>query len=122
MSPPVSLTVDGLTDALTHLAGYRVGPVTDVEIDGHRGKAFDLDDAADMTACDDHTWLPQWTFDGSRSGESYDIDNGDLANAHQRIAVLDVDGTAVLVWTFFVDARSDWVQAANQVMESIHFQ
>ncbi len=122
MSPPVGLSVDELTNALTHLVGYRAGPVVDVVIDGYPGKVFDLDDAVDMTTCDDPTWLPQWTFDGSRSGTSHDIGNGDLPNAHQRIAVLDVDGTTVLVWTFFPDVRADWVVAANQVMGSIHFQ
>jgi len=124
MSPPVGPTVDDLTSALTHAVGYRAGPVTDVTIDGYSGKTFELDNNVDITTCSDSTWLRQWTFDSSTGGTPVVTNNGDLPDAHQRIAILDVKGTRVMVstWTFPWLTLADEIRQANQVFDSIHFQ
>ncbi len=124
ISPPVGPTVDDLTIAVTHAVGFRAGPVTDVTIDGYQGKTFELDNNIDITTCSDPTWLRQWTFDSSSSGAPSDGPNGDLPDAHQRIAILDVKGTRVLIttWTFRGTTLADEESQANQVFDSIHFQ
>ena len=89
MSPQIGDGVDDLVTALTNLPGFVAGPVTDVSVDGHAGKTFELDrlSTPDPATCvDGGDWL--WTSDGPQQFGT---------GAHQRIIVLDVDGTRLLV-------------------------
>ena len=92
MDPPVDPTVDGIVGALTKMVGFNAGPVTDVVVGKHAGKAFDLDNGIDTNhaACYGVQMLPLWTYVGG--GEA--ATNG---GARERIWVLDVEGTPVIV-------------------------
>ena len=60
-----------------------------------------------------------WTFEQA-DGETF---AGPGSNFHQRIAILDVEGTRVLIeaWTFD-DSSRDLVSDTNRVFESIDFE
>jgi hypothetical protein len=111
---------------LTHLAGFKASPVRDITIDGYQGTSFDLDEVPgiDLASCSSQDWLHQMTYDASVSGDVSEADHGVGANRgwHQRIAILDVDGTPVLLqtWTFPNTPRQD-VEEAIQVLESVDF-
>ena len=122
MSPPVGPTVDDLTEALTHAVGIRAGPVEDVTIDSYHGKRFLLDNNIDIRTCSDDPWLPQWTFDSATSGPVVEEKGLFLPGAEQRIAILDVAGTRVLILGWTIGSRLDEVAETYQVMDSIDFQ
>jgi streptogramin lyase len=122
MSPPVGPTVDDLTEALTHAAGMRAGPVQDVTIDGYHGTQFLLDNNVNIKTCSNDPWLPQWTFDSATAGPVKEADSSGLAGAEQRIAILDVKGTRVLILGWTIGSRLDEVAETQQVMDSIDFQ
>lgn len=121
MSPPVGPTVDDLVAAITSIPGFRLSvPVHDVTIDGFAGKGFDLESSLILSECpDDGAWLPQWTYDSG----GIEVFAGPGSNFHQHIAILDVDGTRVLVesWTFPDTSVQDIVDT-QQVVDSIDFQ
>jgi hypothetical protein len=120
MSPPVGPSVDDLTAVLSSQPGFHLmQPVTNITIDGFQGKAFELESSLIQAECDDGTWFPQFTFD-DRGTERF---SGPGANFHQRFAILDVDGTRVLIesWTF-VDTSFPDLVAADRVFESIDFE
>lgn len=119
MDPPVGPSVDDLVHALGQLAGFRVIDMSDVEIDGHAGKAIDLENSLDVTECQADPWLPQWTYSGN-GGQP--IEHGPPSGTYQRIIVLDVDGQRVVLetWMFPYTLR-ETVAEAEQVLESIDF-
>ena len=121
MQPPVGPTVDDLTLALTHAAGMRASQVRDVTIDGYHGKQFLLDNNLNSGPAP-MTWLYQWTFDAARSGDVQETPAEGLAGAEQDIAILDVDGTRVLILGWTIGSRLDEVAETQQVMDSIDFQ
>jgi hypothetical protein len=92
IDPPISPTVDGIIAALANMVGFQVGPVSEVVVGTHTGKAFDLTNDVDTATadCDGGPMLPLWTYRGG--GES--ATNGGLL---ERIWVVDVDGTAVVI-------------------------
>lgn len=117
IKPPVASTVDGVVAALTHMVGYKAGPVSDVVIGGHAGKAVELTNSidTDTAGCTGGSMLAMWTFQGGASGT-----NG---GAHEQIWVIDVGGTLVLVdgETFLstpVASRSE----IEQVVKTIAFE
>ena len=122
MSPPVGPTVDDLTEALTHAVGMRAGPVEDVTIDGYHGKQFLLDNNINIKTCTNDPWLPQWTFDSATSGPVVEEKALFLSGAEERIAILDVNGTRVLILGWTIGSRLDEVAETQQVMDSIDFQ
>ena len=81
--PQLGNGVNDLVNALTHVVGLQAGPVIDVSIDGRRGKSFEL---AEPTACPS-TDVYQWVSDGPVG----------FGGAHQRVTVLDADGTRLVV-------------------------
>ncbi|MFL5775672.1 MAG: hypothetical protein ACJ76W_05285 [Chloroflexota bacterium] len=91
---PRAATVDQVVDALTHAVGVQAGPVTDTTLGGLPAKVFELNNTIDEDGCLESPFN-QWTFgDGSDSrgnGTSSGPDD------HQRIWVLDVGGTTILV-------------------------
>lgn len=117
--PPAPRTVDGVVDALTSMAGFEAGPVTDVSVDGLAGKAVDLVNAIDTaTAACDGAMLPMWTNKGGGGG-STPVDG----RAREQIRVVDVDGSPVIVdGETFVDTTSSLQDETRQVLESIRFQ
>jgi DNA-binding beta-propeller fold protein YncE len=121
MDPPVGPTVDDLTTALTNLPGVLVtSPVTDITIDGHPGKTFDLESTLLISDCpDDDAWDPMWTYDHAGQEDF----SGPGQNFHQHIAILDVDGTRVLLeaWTFDDTSIANLADTLR-VFDSIDFQ
>jgi hypothetical protein len=92
MSPPVAPTIDEIATALTHMAGYSAGPLTDAMIGGYPAKAVEVTNsiATDSVGCDGGAMLPMWTFRGGGSAAT----NG-FATEH--LWVVDVNGTIVIV-------------------------
>jgi lysophospholipase L1-like esterase len=92
IDPPVASTVDGVASALMTMVSFKPGPVTDVVIGAATGTAFDLVNtiSTDRTVCYGVQMLPMWTFRGGGNAAT----NG---GAHERIWVLDVSGTVVVV-------------------------
>ena len=122
VEPPIGPGVDDLVDALIAQPGFTVGEVTDVVIDGHHGKQFDLENTIDIRGCTGDPWLPQWTFDQASEGVSVPADASSLPRSHQRIAILDVDGKRVLLqaWTMS-STRPDEIEEAWAVFDSVDF-
>ena len=113
--PPIGPSVDDLATALTGVVGFRAGPISDVVIDGFSGRVLDLENRIDITTCSGNPWLSLFSYPGGAFTT--------LEGAHQHIAILDVDGTRVLVqvWTFGNTSRVDLAQA-HEVFDSIDFQ
>ena len=101
--PPVDPTVDGIVGALTKMVGFNAGPVTDVVVGKHAGKAFDLDNGIDTNhaACYGVQMLPLWTYVGG--GEA--ATNG---GARERILGPRCRG----------HAPSSWIAAVPESMRS----
>jgi hypothetical protein len=122
LDPPIGPSVDDLTDALTSLVGFRAGPVSDIMIDGFHGKTFDLEHSIDVSTCSDDPRLTQMTYDGGMGDSVIETAIGVYGGTHQRVAILDVEGTRVLIqtWTYHGSSRED-VAEAHAILESIDF-
>ncbi|MEO8273210.1 MAG: GDSL-type esterase/lipase family protein [Chloroflexota bacterium] len=92
MDPPVANTVDAVASALMTMDSFKPGPVTDIVVGGVTGTAFNLVNtiSTDRTVCYGVQMLPMWT---SRGGGNAATNGG----AQERIWVLDVSGTVVVV-------------------------
>jgi sugar lactone lactonase YvrE len=119
MDPPLGPGVDDLVEAMTHLVGFRAGPVTDVELDGHPGKVFDLENSLDPSRCEGDPWLPQMTYERV---PGFIDQRGPGGEFHQKVYVLDVDGRRVLVesWSFGDTTRENVVEV-DEVLRTIDF-
>lgn len=117
IDPPVATNVDAVVKALTHMTGYTAGPVTDVTIGGHKGKAVEIanDIDTDTAGCDGGKMLPMWTFRGG---------DGAATNGHatEQLWVLDVNGTPVIVdGETFDDTPPALRDAIKPIVETIAF-
>jgi hypothetical protein len=83
LDPPVGPSVDDLVTALSAMEGFDVGPVTNVKIDGYRGKQFTL--TAPTSGCDIRTWATSTRLNGVGLGEVNEV------------RILDVDGVRLLI-------------------------
>ena len=92
MDPPVAPTVDGIVGALGQMVGFKTGPVTDVVVGAHTGKAFDLTNTVDTQSaeCYQVDWLPMWTNVGGEEAAT-------IGGWREQMWVLDVEGTPVIV-------------------------
>ena len=108
--PSIGPGVDELVTALTGLPGFEAGPVTDVAVDGYPGKSFELRFVGPVDPGCGPTPTVQWTSDGR-------VDWGE--GADQRVTVLDVDGTRLVVdaVTYASDGRE-----MEEIIESINFE
>ena len=114
MNPPVPLTVDGFVEALTHIVNFTAGPVSDIRLGGHDGKAFELTSAIN-TSCTGN--LNLWTIRGGELG-GYFSGGG----ATMQIWVIDVGGTIVVIDGESFPTTTDAVQGELQgIIESIRF-
>jgi hypothetical protein len=115
VNPPVRPTVDGFVEALTHIVNFTAGPVSDVRLGGHDGKAFELRSAINTDCTGD---LHLWTVRGGGIG-GYFYRGG----ATRQIRVIDVGGTIVVIdgesFPYTTDAVNDEVQ---EIVESIRFE
>jgi hypothetical protein len=110
LSPAPGPGVDELLDGLASQPGITAGPITDVTIDGHRGKFVELTVATDTTTCgtgDGGFWLwatPVFGYHSVGDGET------------NRVYALDIDGTR---FTFFARIPSGTVAADRAALETI---
>jgi hypothetical protein len=111
-NPPVARTVDQIAAALTRMKGYEAGPVTDVMVGSHAGKALEITNTIDTEAagCAGGPMLPMWTFTGGGSAQT----NG---GATEQLWVVDVDGTPVIIdgETFSITPKGSREEITNIV-------
>ena len=117
IEPPIGPTVDNLVAALTSMVGFESTTPTDVSIDGHVGKRFQLSDTIDPAAagCDDTTWL--WLWEPASGG-----DTGKVPGAvTMQLWVLDVEGTRLVMFTEEYGATPTEIAESIGILESVHF-
>jgi lysophospholipase L1-like esterase len=92
LDPPVSTTVDGIVGALGQMVGFKAGPITDVVVGPHTGKAFELTNTIDTDSaeCYGVMWLPMWTNMGGEEAAT-------IGGWREQMWVLDVEGMPVIV-------------------------
>jgi hypothetical protein len=103
------------------MTGFRAGPVADISFGDAHGKVVELDNNIDITGCRDDPWLRLWTYRTSPGGATAGSSEG-LTNSFQRIAVVDVHGTPVLVSAWELGAVRDEVLDLSSIMDSIRFE
>jgi hypothetical protein len=117
-NPPIGATVDDLVTAMTTLVGFQAGPVTDITIGGLPARAFDLTNEIDQTTCDAES-LKTFVF---ANGTSSGVGTGE----RQRIYVMDVQGTRLMIMTYYFSnetGSNDASDAATMaaIVQSISF-
>jgi hypothetical protein len=117
--PPIGATVDDLVTAMTTLVGFQAGPVTDITIGGLPAKAFDLTNEIDQSTCDAQGLR---TFVFANSSGSSGVGTGE----RQRIYVMDVQGTRLMIMTYYYSnetGSTDATEAATlaAIVQSIRF-
>lgn len=118
-NPPIGPTVDDLVTAMTNLVDFQAGPVTDITIGGLPAKAFDLTNEIDQATCDTQG-LRTFLFAGS-SGSS-----GVGTGERERIYVMDVQGTRLMIMTYYFSDETGSTDAAEAarlaaIVQSISF-
>ena len=117
--PPLGPTVDDLVAAMTTLVDFQAGPVTDITIGGLPAKAFDLTNEIDQSTCDGgavNTFIFAGSSGGSRVGQG----------ERQRIYVMDVQGTRLMIMTYYFSDETGSQDAAEAarlaaIVQSISF-
>ena len=105
--------------ALTHAVGVQAGRIEDTTVGGRPATVFDLRSTIDIDQCQSKPFN-QWSFRGE-SGVSQG--NGTSSGGHQRIWLLDVDGTIILIDADSGDdSFADDVEELYQIVESIRFE
>jgi hypothetical protein len=117
--PPIGPSVDDLVTAMTSLVGFQAGPVTDITIGGLPAKAFDLTNEIDQSTCDAQSLR---TFVFTDSGGQSGVGTGE----RQRIYVMDVHGTRLMIMTYYFSSQTvAWdaedVSILAAVVQSISF-
>src|SRR6185436_13935597 len=110
-------TVDGLVAALTGMAGFTPGPISDVVLDGHLGKSVETRNQIDTETahCTDGLMLPMWTVRGGGPAAT----NG---SSRENLWVIDVDGAPLLIDGTMFTATPDASRAEIEaVVRTIRF-
>jgi len=116
-APPTLL---GFVAGLTHAVGYEAGPIEETTVGGRPATVFDLRNTIDDDDCrSDH--FSQWTF---RTEDGVAAGNGtSTAGTHQRIWLVDVDGTVLLINADSGDdSYPEDVEELYQIINSIRFE
>jgi hypothetical protein len=117
--PPIGGSVDDLVTAMTNLVDFQAGPVTDTTIGGVPAKAFDLTNEIDQSTCDAESLR---TFIFASGGGTGGVGTGE----RQRIYVMDVQGTRLMIMTYFYSNETGSTDAAEAatlagIVQSITF-
>ena len=117
IDPPVGSTVDDLVTALTSMVGFDATTPTNVTVDGHQGKRFQLSTTIDPAAagCDDKTWLSLW--EPASGGATGKVPGA----ATMQFWVLDVDGTRLVMFTEEYSATPAEIAESISILESVRF-
>lgn len=113
--PAVPSTPAGFADALASLIGFKPGPVSDITIDGHAGKAIDITNALDTAAagCVRDPFLSLWTTDGAGTTQT-------VGGARDQVWAVDVDGrTLVFDGETFPETPPDQVLGFSTVVGTV---
>ena len=118
---PRPTNVDQVVDALTHAAGVQAGPVTDTTLGGLPARVFDLNNTIEQDTCLENPFN-QWTFaDGVGGSRGNGTSSG--PDDHQRIWVLEVGGTAILVNADEGNlSYPDDIQEVLEVIDTLRFE
>jgi hypothetical protein len=112
-------TLVSVLAGLTHAVGFEAGPIQDTTVDGLPAKVFDLRTSFDREDC---RAIPfsQWSF---RDQNGVGRGNGTASGGHQRLWLLDVDGTVILINADSGDdSNSGYVEELYEIVESIRFE
>jgi hypothetical protein len=118
-NPPIGPAVDDLVTAMTNLVGFQAGPVTDVTIGGLPAKAFDLTNEIDQSTCDGGR---VFTFSFADASGPSGVGQGQ----RERIYVMDVQGTRLMIMTYYFSDETGSTDAAEAatlaaIVQSIRF-
>ncbi len=117
--PPVGQTVDDLVTALADLPGDATTAI-DVTVDGFDGKQIEFT-LPDYTQDPDCVPFFLWRYDNS-SGALYPDVWAQGPNQHNRVWILDVDGTRLVIMAWYLPDTSDEDRAAlEEIVNSIEF-
>jgi len=110
LDPPVGPTVDDLVTAISSLDGFTATAPVDVTVDGHAGKEFTVTAPANPQ-CSLHTWMGP------------DRTNGVGPDEANRIRIVDVDGTRILIAAAYVPTTANpYIPVDAQLaLESVRF-
>jgi hypothetical protein len=110
LSPPVGPSVDDLVAGISGLNGFTASPPIDVTVDGHPAKEFTVTAPA-STQCSLFTWMGPDRTNGVGPAEA------------NRIRVVDVDGTRVLIAAAYHpdSLNPDFPDEALQALDSVRF-
>ena len=123
--PAVGPSVDDLVTAMTNMAGFEVGPATDVTIGGLPAKALDLTNSIDYSTCDQQdVRTVVFGLPGSVRGTGEGSSVG--GDEHQRIYIMDVRGTRLTIMTYWFPSGNDAADARavadlQAIVDSITF-
>jgi hypothetical protein len=111
-------TARDLAQAISMGRGMEPGPFDTTTIDGHPAVVFDLFNRVNPRSCSDPSLgLRQWRNVAHDGGSGFAQRTG--FGAHQRIAVVDVDGTRVVFWTETIGAPVEAVRAAQELLGTL---
>jgi hypothetical protein len=113
--PPTGPTVDDLVQALTSIDGFESTDPTNVTIDGHAGKRFEITAAVNprKDGCTDPVWLSLW--EPQDGGTTARVPKGSALE----FWVLDVDGTRLAMFTESYGATEAEISEATAIIESV---
>jgi len=117
ITPAVPSTVNGLVTALTGMAGFTPGPISDIVLDGHLGKSVETRNEIDTETarCKDGLMLPMWTVRGGGPAAT----NG---SSRENLWVIEIDGAPLLIDGTMFTATPDASRAEIEtVVRSIRF-
>ena len=105
---------------MTHAVGVEAGPIEDTTVGGLPAKVFDLHNTIDADECHSQPFS-QWSF---RGPSGVGMGNGTSSGgSHQRIWLVDVDGTVILIDADSGDdSFTEDVEELYRIVESIRFE
>jgi hypothetical protein len=115
-APP---TLVGVLAGLTHAVGFEAGPIEDTTLGGLPAKVFDLRTSIDGENCRAFPFS-QWSF---RDQNGVGRGNGTSSGGHQRLWLIDFDGTVILIDADSGDdSNSGFVKELYRIVESVRFE
>ncbi len=114
--PDLGPTVDDFITALSNLPKFTVGPVTDVLVDGLPGKEFDFTNSvpSDGAGCTGDALIQVWS--------TGDVGGVTLPGAAQRLVVVDVRGTRLVIEVLYGDPIATFDDEINSIIDSVRFE
>jgi hypothetical protein len=113
LEPPVGPSVEELVVAISGLSGFTATRPTDITIDGHPGRAFELTAPTDVAGfCVLKTW-------GSTPGDTKNVNFGEV----NLIRIVDVDGVRVMITGGYFPTLTTSAQLASlqDIVHSVRF-